>query len=391
MATRAPINLKKRSQMKIYIALELSRNQWKIGFSDGKRNRYKTIKGPKLIEGFREELARTCAKWGLQAPGTPPEPEQEALIIHSIYEAGLDCFWIHRFLQSEGITNLVVDPASIEVPRKARRNKTDRQDAESLLRLLQRYDSGETKALSVVRVPSEEAEDERRLQREIKTIQNEVTRSKNRLHGLLAQVGLRPSSYPNLPRHLEQMRQWNGHPIPPRLLGQIQREWERMELANRQLKELEKERRRAMANPQSASEHMRAKLGGLCGVGDVTATTLSLEFFAWRDFQNVRQVGACAGLTGTAYQSGDSCREQGISKAGNPRVRTVMVEVAWQWLKNQPNSELSRWYNRRYAGGGSRQRRIGIVALARKLLVAFWKYLTWDELPAGAKLKAKAT
>jgi transposase len=383
--------------MKIYLALELSRTQWKVGFSDGKNNRYKTIKGPNPHEGLRVELARTLQKWGV-TPGAQAQAQAQAgssdkapLTIYCIYEAGLDGFWIHRWLESEGITNLVVDPASIEVPRKARRNKTDRQDAESLLRLLQRYESGETKALSVVRVPSEEDEDQRRLQREIKTIQTEVTRSKNRITGLLAQVGLKPTGYTNLPRQLEQMRQWDGQPIPPRLRGQLQREWERMELANTQLKALEKERRQAVATPQDPSEQMRSKLADLCGVGDVTATTLVLEFFGWRDFQNVRQVGACAGLTGTAYQSGASCREQGISKAGNPRVRTVMVEVAWSWLRNQPDSELTQWFNRRYAKGSKRQRRVGIVALARKLLVAFWKYLTWGELPAGAHLKASAT
>lgn len=265
--------------------------------------------------------------------------------------------------------------------------KTDRLDAESLVRMLIRYEKGERTLWRVAKVPSEVEEDERRLHREIQRLKKERTSHCNRIRGLLVLHGVR------LGRRivgiaLERLRTWDGKELPAALREELLRECDRLSVLEKQIKELEKTQEQRVKIPQTASDHVAKTLHQLRGVGPVSSWILSKEFFGWRTFHNRREVGALAGLTGTPYSSGTSERDQGISKAGNVRVRWVMIELSWRWLQFQPGSALSKWFWGRFGHGNGRMRRIGIVALARKLLVALWKYLDHGEIPEGAALKA---
>ena len=365
--------------MNLYVALELSNSKWKLAFSTGENIRLLNIDARDTI-AFRQLLKATCEKWQL------PESTE----IYTVYEAGRDGFWIARWLESFGINNVVVDPASIEVNRRKRRAKTDRLDAKALVRQLIRYHGGEKTVWSVVRVPSVEQEDQRRREREVKRLKKEIGAGTARIKSLFVLHGLEVNSLRELTERLSDMFCWDGQALPAHLRNEIEREYQRVEFARAQLKQLERERATRIANPKTKAEHQAQKLHKLRAVGVISAMTLSDEFFSWRDFQNVRQVGACAGLDGSPYASGDHQGEQGISKAGNARVRTLMVELAWSWLRNQPDSDLAKWFEKNFSRG-KRSRRIGILALARKLLVALWKYLEKDELPAGALLKKTVT
>jgi transposase len=285
------------------------------------------------------------------------------------------------------VDNCVVDSASIEVNRRQRRTKTDRLDAAKLLGLLLRYHSGERKVWSVVRVPSAGDEDARQLHRELQALKDERTEHINRIKGLLASQGL---TAPEVNKHfaewLAKAQLWDSSAVPTELQRRVLRELERWQLLDRQIKTLEDERRRRIRRDDTPHVDKVRSLLDLWGVGLNGAWLLVYELFAWRRFDNRKQVGGCVGLTPTPYQSGDSRREQGISKAGNRRMRRLMVELAWCWLRWQPHSELSRWYLRRFAVGNGRSRKIGVVAVARKLLIALWRYLEQGELPAGARL-----
>lgn len=361
--------------MKLYVAFELSNKNWKLAFCIGEKIRLVNMEARNQPE-FRKLLGDTMAKWKL-----PADTE-----IFSVYEAGRDGFWIHRWLETLGIGNVVVDPASIEVNRRKRRAKTDRLDAKALVRQLIRFHSGERTVWSVVRVPSAEEEDRRRCEREIKRIKKEIGSGTARIKSLLVLHGIEPRSLTKLKEQLEELTDWSDRPLPEHLRGEIARECERVEFARNQVKALEKERAKKIAQPATKAQRQANKLFAMKGIGVISAMTLAEEFFSWREFRNVRQVGACAGLDGSPYASGDSNTEQGISKAGNARVRALMIELAWSWLRLQPDSELTKWFEAKFARG-QRSRRIGIVALARKLLVALWKYLEQGDLPAGARLK----
>jgi transposase len=289
-----------------------------------------------------------------------------------------------------GIGNLVVDSSSIEVNRRKRRAKTDRIDAGKLLGMLMRYHGGEKKVWSVVRVPSEEVEDGRNLGRELRVLKGERTMHINRIKGLLIQQGVvikRPSSKKFLSK-FECARTWDGKELPVNFTVRVVREHQRLRMIEEQIGELKKERARRVTLSDKLCYQQVAQLMRLRGIGPESSWDFVMEFFSWRDFQNRKQVGALAGLTPTPYDSGTSLREQGISKAGSGRIRTLSVESAWCWLRFQPQSKLSRWFNKRFAQGGSRMRRIGIVAVARKLLIALWRYLKDGMVPEGACLKA---
>jgi transposase len=303
--------------------------------------------------------------------------------VRSCYEAGRDGFWIHRFLGHIGISNLVVDAGSIEVSRRKRRAKTDRLDARKLLEKLLEYHSGK-KPWSVVRVPSEETEDARRLERELAVMKKERTMHRNRIRSLLILEGIDQLPGKDYSRDLDRMRRWDGTPLGVGLRKQVERECARLAQVKDQVRQLEGHRREMLKSPQTQGQKKAARLVQLRGVGPVSANLLSSEMFGWRDLKNRRQVGAAAGLTGTPYNSGDIEQDQGISKSGNRRVRATMIELAWGWLQWQPQSALSQWFEKRFAAGGKRMRRVGIVAVARKLLVALWKYLEWGEIPEGA-------
>jgi transposase len=361
----------------LYCSLELGSKDWKLAFTSGlgQKPRLRTIKA-RDTDALLAEIEAAKKRFGL--------PENTAIV--SCYEAGRDGFWLHRFLLSRRIENLVVDSSSIEVNRRKRRAKSDRLDAVKLVEMLIRWCNGERKVWGVVHAPTVADEDRRQLHRELIVLKTERTAHVNAIKGLLAGLGLQASVDDNFPERLKKLRQWDDSPVPPALSARLLREFERWQLAGRQIRELEQERTRQIRHEQTPEVLQVRQLLNLRGIGENGAWLLVNELFAWRRFQNRRQVGSIAGLAPTPYDSGESRREQGISKAGNRRLRWMMVQLSWCWLQYQPGSELSQWYQRRFGGGNKRVRKIGIVALARKLLVALWKYLETGQPPAGAEV-----
>jgi transposase len=357
----------------LYMAFELGEKNWKLSLGDGARSpsRYTVAAGD--TAALLECIAKAKARCGLA-------PEAS---VGSCYEAGRDGFWLHRWLIEHGIDNIVVDSASIEVNRRARRVKTDRLDGDKLLAMLIRYGASERRVGSVVRVPTPEQEDARRAHRELGRLGQERIAHINRIRALLVLNNLRVKYVGG---RLWQ-RWWTGHAneLAPCVRAEIERESERLLLVKKQMDTIEAEQRQALA---AGTEPQVAGLAQLRGIGVGSGWVLAKELFGWRCFRNRREVAGCLGLTPSPYASGESETEQGISKAGNRRVRTLMVELAWSWLRYQPQSELSKWFNRRFAGGGKRMRRIGIVALARRLAIALWRYLEDGLIPHGAQLKA---
>jgi len=363
----------------LYLAFELSNKKWKLGSSIGlgQNPRERTIDAGDL-QALEEEVGRAKERFRL--------PDDARVV--SCYEAGRDGFWLHRYLLTAGIENLVVDSASIEVSRRKRRAKTDRLDLDKLLRMLIRFDWGEEKVWSVVHVPSVEAEDRRHLHRELATLRAERTRHSNRIKGLLVGQGIRMSIKADFLERLEEVRLWDGTPVPSGLRARLEQEFSRLVFTQQQIKSLEARRRELIRRAEDECVEKVRQLLRLRGIGENSAWLLVMEFFSWRQFRNRRQVGGLSGLTPTPHQSGDEGQEQGISKSGNVPVRAMMIEIAWGWLRFQPDSQLSLWYQERFGQGSKRVRKIGIVALARKLLIALWRYLEYGEIPAGAELKA---
>ncbi len=363
---------------KLYLAFELSESEWKLGFTVGlgQMPRLRTIKA-RHLEGLKREIEQARVRFGLS---------KEAVVL-SCYEAGRDGFWLHRYLDAQGINNLVVDSASIEVNRRYRRVKTDRLDVGKLLNMLVRYDQGETRVWSVVHVPKLEEEDQRQLHRELMSLKREQTHHINRIKGLLASQGIVLEVKTRFLEEMQRARLWDGSCVPPALHTLLVREHERLRLVREQIRQVEATRKEALHSSCDPAIEQVRRLLQLKGIGMNSAWVYVMEFFAWRAFRNRRELGSLAGLAPTPYASGESSRERGISKAGNRPVRALAIEIAWCWLRYQPDSQLSRWYQRRFAKGGSRVRRIGIVALARKLLIALWRYVEEDILPEGAQLK----
>jgi transposase len=360
----------------LYLAFELGWSEWKLAFATAPADapRLRSV-AARNTQAVLLEIAKAKKRFAL--PDDAP--------VYACYEAGRDGFWLHRWLTAQGLHNLVVDSASIEVNRRQRRAKSDRLDAAKLVRMLLRYHGGEHKLWSVVRVPDSAAEDGRQLHRDLLELKGERTQHINRIKGLLAGCGLAvPTIAADFPTRLEGLRQWDGAPVPAALQARLRREFDRHQFVDRQIRDVENERARAIRTAAAGPVQQVQKLLNLRGIGANSAWLYVMEFFGWRRLQNRKQVAALAGLAPTPYDSGDSRREQGISKAGNRRLRTMAVEIAWSWLHYQPGSALSRWYARRWGSGNRRQRRIGIVALARKLLVALWRYLETDQVPEGA-------
>lgn len=362
----------------LYLAMELSKKTWRLAFSaGGDRVRMVSVHGGD-VAAVKKAALQAKAKLALG-------PEARVL---SCYEAGRDGFWIHRELVGCGFENVVVDATSIEVDRRQRRTKTDRIDAGKLLMQLVRHDERGDR-LRVVRVPTPEEEDARRPGRELERLKKERSAHTARMKALLFLCGIQASKLGHgFGKLVGVMTQPNGKRVPAHLQAELRREAERLEVVRSQIQELERERSAALKARTSKAAEMAARLMLLKGIGVNAATTYAFEFFSWREFKNRRQVGASAGMTGTPYDSGGSRREQGISKAGNRRVRAIAIEVAWQWLRNQPESQLTRWYLERFGSGAARARRVGIVALARKLLVALWRYVDHSLIPEGAIMKA---
>jgi transposase len=305
----------------------------------GQRPRRRTL-STDASDRVWEEIA--AAKRRFQLPADAP--------VISCYEAGRDGFWIHRYLTSLGVENLMVDSSSIEVNRRARRAKTDRMDVEKLLAMLLRYVDGEQTVWRIVRVPSEADEQRRQLHRELLTSKRDRVRVMNRIAGLLATVGVLLNVDARFRVRLDRLRQWNGQPLPEALRVRLAREWQKVELLTTRIHDLERARRARLRESRDEAVALVRRLLQLRGIGDNAAGLYVMELFAWRGFRNRRQVGAVTGLVGTPYKSGTLDHEQGISKAGNRRVRTMAVQIAWGWLTYQRQSALTRWYDRRFAG-----------------------------------------
>ena len=364
----------------IFVSIELSQKTWLITLHSPDRDR---ISRHRLAGGDHAGLLKLFEKVRIRAAeklGSEPR-------VVSCYEAGYDGFWLHRLLMAAGITNLVFDPASIAVEQRSRRTKTDRIDGELLLRTLMAHLRGEPRVVRIVQVPSVAQEDARRGSRERDRLVKERTAHTNRIKALLRLAGMAAGSphRGNWLHWLAQQRDWQGQPLPPHLLAEVTREHGRLMLIGQQLAALE-QAQAAAAVPEAMAER-RDRLQRIKALGPVFATTLTNEAF-YKDFRNRRQVGAYYGLAPSPWQSGGTDREQGISKAGNPRARLKAIELAWLWLRHQGESELSRWFRARTANAGKRAKRIAIVALARKLVVALWRYLTTGLVPAGATMKA---
>jgi transposase len=364
-------------------AIELSKSSWVLAFNTPLSDKIsrRTLKGCDwkglldLIEEVRSGVVR--------ALGRPVE-------VISCYEAGYDGFWLHRQLQADGVCNYVIDPASLQVNRRARQAKTDRIDAERMLRSLMAYLRGEPKVWSAVRVPTLAEEDARRLHRERDRLTKERVQHANRIKGLCAIHGIYDYEplRPQRMVQLEQLRTVQGEQLPARLKAEIRRELQRLEIVLEMISAVEAERDAIVRD--EASAHLNAQkiqaLHKLRAIGPEFASVLVGEVF-YRKFDNRRQLGSYLGFTPSPFQSGRTEREQGISKAGNSKGRTTMVELAWLWLRYQPDSALSIWYRNRVGATKGRIRRITVVALARKLLVALWRYLESGIAPKGAALK----
>jgi transposase len=368
----------------VYIAFELSKAKWMLGVvlpGAKKLSRY-SIPGGDVVA-----LAVRLAEWRRKAAlgGKPVR-------MLSCYEAGFDGHWLHRWLTDQGVINHEIDPSSIEVNRRARRAKTDRIDLERMMRALLDLLRGEPQACRVVHVPSVEDEDRRRRSRARERLLKERTAHTNRIKGLLHGQGIRDALplKPGFVKSLESVRTGDGRLLPPGLKQEIVYEHERLSLVNKQLALLEASSKaeRRTAAPGSAEARI-VQLATLKGIGPVGGQRLVHEVF-YRDFDNRRQVGSYIGLTGTPYNSGSSVREQGIGKAGNRRARETAIEIAWLWLNHQPDSELSNWFRKRVGDIKGRIRRIAIVAMARKLMVALWRYLNTGVVPTGAVLHPTA-
>ena len=371
----------------LYMVLELDSFRWHLGFATALAQPLRTrsiaagdIRA--LYVEIENSMTRLCGS------ATPSE-------IVSCYEAGRDGFWIHRLLTERGfdrgpklpvipIRNVIVEPASLPVSREARRAKSDSIDRAALMRQLVRWNDGDSKAWRVINVPSRDDENLRLLERELGILADDRTRERNRISSALKLHGV--TVRPRSSSELEAIRTAEGRTIPLEMVTMIRRGFERIELIEAQIAALDAERRRRLAVPGPRTD-MTLRLMQLVGLGEIGSSVLVHELLAWRRFRNRRQVGSAAGLCPTPYASGRSHREQGINRAGNRRVRKILNQQAWIWLRHQPDSSITRWFEARFAHGGPRARKIGITAVSRKLLIAFWRYIDQGLIPDGARLK----
>jgi len=366
---------KQATDRQLFIAFELAQRHWRLAFGDGVgRPRLVTLEAGDQV-AVKEAIAKARIHFGLD----------EAAAVVSCYEAGRDGFWLHRWLLECGVENLIVDSGSIEVNRRQRRAKTDRLDALKLLSMLMRYMGGERRVWTVLHVPTTEQEDARRPHRERERLERERLAHSNRIRGLLMLHNIRVKTIGGA-KWCQRLAALRVH-LPVQLWAELGRESERLRLVVEQLRALEAERAQSLIQADPAREKT-VKLLELVSIGPTSAWVLAREVF-WRTLRNRREVAHCAGLAPMPYASGESAHEQGISKAGNRRVRVLTVQLAWCWLRYQPQSALAQWFNVRFAGGGSRIRRIGIVALARRLLIALWRYVEYGVIPEGATLKTR--
>lgn len=371
----------------IIIAIKLSRSTWLVAA------RLPEVEKPRLHKIDAGDTAALLSYLSsLQNRASALARTDAVPALHCCFEAGRDGFWLHRFLAAHGIANHVLEPTSILVNRRAGRAKTDRLDAEGMLRVLAAYVQGDRQVCSMVRVPTPEEEDAKRIHREREHLVPERLRIENRIQALLFTQGIhkRPSLR-SWERDLAAMRTGDGRELPCYLCGELDRLRRRLVIALDLIREVETERDRAAdANPADATCR---KIGDLCrirGIGANFAAVLAREAF-YRSFGNRRQLASYVGITPMSYQSGGMDRDRRISRAGNPRARTTMIQLAWLWLRYQPDSDLAKWFRERVGAQTGRPRRIAIVAMARKLLIVLWRYAEQGVVPAGADIRAEAT
>lgn len=360
------------------MAFELGQRSWKLGFTVGMGQRPRVRQIPAgAVDALATEITRAKKRLGVSADAP----------VTSCYEAGRDGFWLHRYLVAMGVTNYVVDSSSIEVNRRARRAKTDSLDLAGLLSLLARYALGDQRAWRVVRVPTVAEEDARHLPRTLEALTQDRTRLVNRLKSLLATQGLSLPINAQFLKRLSAARLWDGAPVPPGLQERLTRTWTQLEEVDGQMRDLKALHLTRPEQLPLATSRALAQLLTVRAIGPIGASVLATEIFGWRRIRNGRELGALVGLVPAPYQSGQIDYDQGITRAGNAHVRRVMVQLAWGWIRHQPDSALTHWYQQRFGGGGTRVRKIGIVALARRLLIALWRYLETGAVPDGAQLK----
>ena len=366
------------TDMTLYLACELGSTKWVLAFTiaSAQRPRLRRIAAGDL-EDLSREIATAKGRFGLSSEAP----------VQSCYEAGRDGFWLHRWFERAGITNLVVDSSSIEVNRRARRAKTDRLDASKLLGLLLRWAGGERRVWSVVHVPTPEAEAQRQLSREIAIVLTDRTRVRNRIKALLATQGIRMVLSRDFIQDLASARTGDGRPLDQAWCTRLARDWAQLQTIDDRMRSLAVERAARIAQGQDRVAEIARRLCTVRGVAEVSAAVFSAELFATREFQNARQLSALIGLVPVPYRSDRSVRDQGISKAGRAEVRRLALQLAWGWLRWQPRSALTQWFHTRFGAAGTRSRRVGIVALARKLVVALWRYITHGVIPEGVILK----
>lgn len=363
----------------LFMAMELSNSNWKLAFSNGDTNRMKNVTAGDM-DAVKHEIELAKKRFGLQ---------EEATEVYCCYEAGRDGFWIYHWLCSLGIVCHVIDSSSIEQNRKNRKAKTDRIDALKLAKLMVRHIATNEPAFSVVQVPDDISEDNMELQRERERLMKAKTRATNAISALLVKHNVREYELgKGFDESLEQMRTHDEKPLGKHLKNSLKRLNALYLFLLGQLDDIEKEKQQRLADHTDEVMGKVRSLMLLKGVGLQSAWLLVMELFGWRTFKNRRKLAGFVGLTGTPYDSGDSVRDQGISKAGSRRVRALLVELSWLWLRHQPQSDLAQWFERRFANGGKRMRRIGIVGVARKLLIALWRFVEEGTVPQGAVLSA---
>lgn len=366
----------------LYVAFELGSTKWTVASTTGaaQRPRLRQLGAGDLM-ALQKELQTAKARLGVPLDAA----------VQSCYEAGRDGFWLHRWLVAHAIANVVVDSSSIEVSRRARRAKTDRLDAVKLLQQLLRWARGEAKVWSVVHVPTPDAEAARQLTREIETVREDRVRCRNRLQALLATQGIRVVMTRHFLERLGTLQTGDGRPLGMAYIERLTREWAHLEMIERRLRTLRAARTAQIADGATRVAQVARHLTRLRGVAETSAALYSAELFGTRTFRNGRQLGALTGLVPVPYRSDQRVRDQGISKAGRAELRRVSIQVAWCWIRWQPDSALAQWFTRRFASAGGRSRRIGIVAVARKLVIALWRFVEQDVVPEGARLKPSAT
>jgi transposase len=366
----------------LYVAIELSASAWLAAAR---------LPGVDKVSLHRMDAGDTTALLAFIAKHRARAEERlgAAVEVVSCFEAGRDGFWLHRWLLANGVNNRVVEPTSILVSRRARRAKTDRLDAQGLLRVIAAHHRGDHQICSIVRAPSPEQEDAKRPHREREHLVRERIRIENRLEALLVTQGVRKRpSLRSWASDLAKLRTGDGRELPPHLCAELDRLKRRLTLTLELIRELDAERT-AVADADASDIDARkiAALSRIRGVGDNFAAVLTREVF-YRRFDNRRQLASYVGIAPMPHQSGAMDRDRRIGRAGNPRARTSLIQLSWLWLRYQPKSELAAWFRDRVGALAGRTRRIAIVAMARKLLVALWRYVETGVVPTGMEFKA---